>query len=74
MRILIVLVVLAALVLPGCALGMVKATEIQPAVDLIVEDYLLLKTAQPDEIDPLKGKKMALAIELRATIKVAAEQ
>ena len=69
MRILIVLVVLLALILPGCSRGMLRASEIQPAVNIVVADYVALV---PDS-DPLKPKKIALANELKATVDLAAD-
>ena len=43
--------------------GMMRASEIQPAVDLVLADYVTLVP----ETDPLREKKLGLANELKAT-------
>ena len=60
--------VFVAISLSGCSKGMVKASEIKPAVDLVVADYLKLIP----ENDPLKEDKVATANELKMTVDLAA--
>lgn len=69
MRSVLVVVLFLAMLLPGCQMGMLRASEIKPAVDVIVADYVALIP----ESDPLKAKKVALANELKQTVDLAAE-
>ena len=75
MRKLIVVLLTVALFMPGCARGMVRAAAIQPAVNSTVADYVILKTEQARKVplpDENWKKKVALAVELKATVDLAA--
>ena len=61
-------VMFLAVCLVGCSTGMVKASEIKPAVALVVADYLKLIP----ENDPMKEDKEATAKELKQTVDLAA--
>jgi len=65
----VVLLLAAALFTAGCARGMVTASAIKPAVDIVVTEYVELKAATSD---PIKADKIKLAEELKATIDLAA--
>lgn len=74
-NLLLVLLLAAALFSAGCVRGMVNASNIQPAVDLVVKDYVTLKVEQATTKplpDPHWEKKVALARELKATVDLAA--
>ena len=64
---------LAAVMLGGCSLfcprGMITASEVKPAVDIVVKEYVDLKMATSD---PIKADKIKMAEELKATVDLAA--
>ena len=55
---------LALCVFAGCTQGMIRASSIKPAVDLVVKDYV----KRLDATEPLYADKKATAEELKATV------
>lgn len=66
---LFLVLLLAVAMLGGCSRGMVSASAVKPAVDIVVKEYVELKSGTSD---PIKADKIKLAEELKATIDLAA--
>lgn len=73
MRIALAAALVVALALPGCSKGMLKASEVKPAVDLIVKGYK--KLIDEHEADSANAQlRKDTADDLKATVDKAAAQ